>query len=110
MKSTYNYDKLDDSLNFSSINELKFCLDCHSEIEFIWKGKAYAITHPDGTINIGEAHYLKDGKAYNILIDEPYDVNSIMQFHSSDAAMKCIIGDDKLIDITTKIKVIDRTI
>lgn len=38
MTPACSYDDLDDSLNFTSIDEFKFCLDRHSEIEFVWKG------------------------------------------------------------------------
>ena len=99
-----------DELAFESAAELKWLLSCRCEVEFIWKGKAYSITHPDGHHCISEGHYLKDGKAYNLLSHTEYDISNMLESDDLDEIMNFEIDGDKLRDIATKIGVVDRTL
>lgn len=99
-----------DDLAFESLGDIKWCLSCGSEIEFIWKNKCYTITHPDGKMCIGEAYYLKDGKAYNILSDTEYDTNQMVESEDIDDILNYKLGQDRLRDNVTKIGVVYRSL
>lgn len=94
MNKSKNINTLDDSLNFDTISDFKDCMIRGGEVEFIWEGKVYNISHYDGKISISEAYKQETEK----LCD------------TDDELLDYIIGSDKLRDIITKVKVIDRTI
>ncbi len=99
-----------DELAFESAAELKWLLSCRCEVEFIWKGKAYSITHFGGHHCICEGHYLKDGKAYNLFSHSEYDISNAFESDDLDEIMNFEIEGDKLRDIATKIGIVDRTL
>ncbi|RPF42257.1 hypothetical protein EDD70_2597 [Hydrogenoanaerobacterium saccharovorans] len=80
--------------NFSTISEFKWCIDDGGEVEFIWNGKPYSITHPDGKISICQGdHY-----------SEAVDVDK------ADELLDYLLGKDKLRDVITQVEVLYRTI
>lgn len=95
---------------FKTISEFKWCVDCGGEVEFQWKGKSYSITHPDGRINIGEGYYIKDGKNYNVLSNEPCIDKEGMWGDTADDILEYIVGGDRLRDVITQVEVVVRTI
>lgn len=99
-----------DELAFESQGDFKWYLSRGCEIEFIWKGKYYSITHPDGYISIGEGCYLKDGKAYNVLSHTEYNPKDDFYTKSVDDMMDYTIDGDRLGDIVTKIGIVNRTL
>ena len=99
-----------DELAFESAAELKWLLSCRCEVEFIWKGKAYSITHPNGHCEISEGCYLKDGKAFNVLSHTEYNIADSFASDDLDEIMNFKIDGDKLRDIATKIGIIGRCI
>lgn len=92
-----------DELAFKSSGDLKWYLSCGCEIEFIWNGKYYSITHPNGIIDIGEGYYLDNGKAYNVLSGTEYDVNDRLQSDNVDDILNFKLESDRLRDIVTQI-------
>lgn len=95
---------------FKTISEFKWCVDCGGEVEFQWKGKSYSITHPDGRVNIGEGYYIKDGKNYNVLSNEPCIDIEGMWGDTADDILEYIVGGDRLRDVITQVEVVVRTI
>jgi hypothetical protein len=79
---------------FVSISDFKWCMSCGGEVEFIWDGTTYTITHPEGKINISQANKPETEKWCN----------------SADDALEYMVGKDRLRDVITKVTVIDRTI
>ncbi len=74
---------------FKTISEFKECLHYHGEVEFEWKGLEYSITHPDGIISVCQGdHY-----------SEALDVET------ADEALEFMVGDDRLRDVITQVKV-----
>ena len=111
MKINYiNLNDLDDSLNFETISSFKWCVEYGGEVEFEWKGKSYSITHPNGRINIGEGYYEKDGKFYNVLSHKECKEIEGLWGATADEILEYKVGEDRLRDVITKVKVIDRTI
>lgn len=95
---------------FESISDFKWCMHCNGEVEFEWKGKSYSITHPNGKTFIGEGYYLKDGVRYNILGREKVEDVEGLWGDTADEILEYVVGGDRLRDVITKVKVIDRTI
>ena len=79
---------------FKTIEEFRFAMKCHSEVEFEWNDKVYGIAHPDGTISVYEY----------------YKPETELVCNTPDEALEYIIDGQKLRDIITKVKVWDRTI
>ena len=96
-------------LAFESLSEVKFHIAHGCEVEFVWKGKYYVITHPEGKITIGEGYYLSEGKAYNVLSHTEYDDKSEISSENIDEVLEYRLGEDRLRDVVTKIKIVDRT-
>ena len=99
-----------DELAFESEGDFKWYLSRGCEIEFIWKGKYYSITHPDGLILISEGYYIKDGVAYNALSHEKYDISNQLESNDINEILNYMIDGDRLGDIVTKIGIVDRTL
>ncbi|SEN07732.1 hypothetical protein [Hydrogenoanaerobacterium saccharovorans] len=78
---------------FSTISEFKWCIDDGGEVEFIWKGKPYSITHPDGKISISEAYKQETESVYN----------------TTDELLEYMVGGDRLHEVT-QVEVLCRTI
>ena len=79
---------------FESISDFKCCMRYHGEVEFEWKGKGYSITPWEHGISISEAN-----KQETEIIGS--DADEILEY---------IVGGDRLRDVITQVKVIDRTI
>ena len=79
---------------FETISDFKDCIVRGGEVEFLWKGKPYSITHPDGKISICQGgHY-----------SEAVDVDE------ADELLDYLLGEDTLRDVITQVEVIYRTI
>ena len=79
---------------FESIDDFKWCMHCHGEVEFEWHGKIYWFAHPDGRMWVYEA----------------YKPETEQVRDTADELLDCEIDGEKLRDIITKIHVLDRTI
>ena len=77
-----------------TISNFKWAMKYNSEVEFEWKDKIYYITHPDGIINIHEEGGHLEAKEYS-------DANESLEYK---------VGNDRLRDIITKVKVWNRTV
>ena len=100
-----------DELRFENIRDFKWCMKCGGEVEFIWKGKSYSITHAKGTINIGEGYYIdQNGIARNVESHEPCKEIEGLDAETADGILEYVIDGDKLRDIITQIEVVSRTI
>lgn len=96
-------------LRFTSICDFKWCMKCHGEVQFIYNGKAYSITHPHGVIDIGEGYYLREGIAYNLKSHTPCESERKI-CHTADEVLEYTIGDMRLRDIIQQVEVVERTI
>lgn len=100
-----------DALRFETISDFKWCMKCGGEVEFIWKGKSYSITHPHGIINIGEGYYVDhDGIARNVESHEPCKEVEGLDAETADGILEYVIDGDRLRDIITQVQVVSRTI
>lgn len=99
-----------DDYQFETISEFKWSIKFGSEVEFEWKGKAYSITHPDGQICISEGCYYKDGKYYNVCSHTEYSPQDEQSYETADELLEFMVGEDRLRDIVTKMKVAARTL
>lgn len=79
---------------FKTISDFKDCMVRGREVEFIWKGKPYSITHPDGKISICQ------GNRYSEAVD----------VEKADKLLDYLLGEDKLRDVITQVEVLYRTI
>lgn len=84
----------DYDMDFESISDFKWCMHCHGEVQFKWNGLSYGIVHDPDAIAIYQANMYETERLY-ATVDELLD-------HK--------IGEDKLRDIITKVKVTERTI
>ncbi len=83
-----------DEDKFPTVSEFKWCINDGGEVEFIWKGKPYSITHPDGKISICQ------GNRYSDAVD----------VDKADELLDYLLGEDKLRDVITQVDVLYRTI
>lgn len=79
---------------FVSISDFKWCVDKGGEIDFIWDGKEYGISHSRGRII-----------AY--LWGQP---DTTQYFATADDVLNYMVGSDRLRDVITQVTVLDRTI
>ena len=70
------------------------CVDKGGEIDFIWDGKEYGISHSRGRII-----------AY--LWGQP---DTTQYFATADDVLNYMVGSDRLRDVITQVTVLDRTI
>ncbi|WP_040195474.1 hypothetical protein [Candidatus Soleaferrea massiliensis] len=98
------YTKDDGSLNFTSISDFKWCIDCGGEVVFIWKDKTYGITP-----KLKKSPY----SPAQMLISQ-IEVENMEQTEkwcdTADELLEYTIDGDRLRDIITKVHVLDRTI
>lgn len=80
--------------NFLDEQDLTEALKRGCEVEFLYKGKKYSITH------------LEDGK---IIIGEFYNPDSEIIYTDAAQALEYIIGEKTIKDIIAEMKVIDRS-
>lgn len=96
---------------FKIISEFIWCVNDGGEVVFEWKGKLYSITHPEGRSNIGEGYYRdEDGEAYNYLSHEKCEDVEGLWADTADEILEYIVGGDRLRDVITKVRVLDRTL
>lgn len=84
------------SMNFESISEFKRSLSWGAEIEFIWNGISY-----------GVVRYGTDNK---ITIYQAYRPETEKMCETADDALEYMLGNDRLRDVITKVRVVARTI
>ena len=80
---------------FKTISDFKWCVECGGEVEFIWNGLKYNITHRDGGV---------------ISISQAYRQDTEKLCRSADEVLEHMVGDDRLRDVITQVTVLDRTI
>lgn len=95
------FDLLDDSLNFESINDFKWCMSAGGEVEFAWKSKCYCAFE-----NLTKEFSAKE----QVCIYEANLPDSEQWYDNADEALEYQIDGMPLRDIIMKVKVIDRTI
>lgn len=83
-----------EDLRFKSISDFKWSMKRGAEVEFVWGGQKYGISHANNRLNI-------------YLWDQP---SSIKSFETADDALEYIVGNDRLRDVITRVTVLDRTI
>jgi len=79
---------------FITISDFKFCMKCHGETEFVWNGITYSITHYDGDIAISHSR----------------QHSTEMRRKTADEILEYMVGEDRLRDIITQVKVLYRTV
>ena len=79
---------------FVSISDFKWCVDKGGEIDFIWDGKEYGISHSKGKIIV-------------YLWGQP---DTTQYFATADEVLDYMVGVDRLRDVITRVTVLDRTI
>ena len=84
------------SMNFETISEFKRSLEWGAEIEFVWDHTTYNVIRygTDGKITIYQANKPETEKVCD----------------TADDALEYRLGDDRLRDVVTKIRVVSRTI
>ena len=79
---------------FKTISEFKWCMNSGGEIDFIWNGQEYGISH-------------SKGKIISYLWNQP---NTTQFFDTTDDVLEYMVGSDRLRDVITQVTVLDRTI
>lgn len=79
---------------FITISDFKTCMKWHGEVEFLWDGIVYNITHYNGYIAISHSGRQETEK----------------QCKTSDEVLEYMVGGDRLRDVITQVTVVDRTI
>lgn len=83
-------------IRFQSIEDFKDCLNRGGEIEFLWDGVHY-----------GVVRYGIDDK---ITIYEAYQPGTEVAYASADEVLQHLIGTNRLGEVITQLKVLDRTV
>ena len=86
----------DESLNFETISEFKRSLHWGGEIEFVWNGITY-----------GVIRYGTNNKITIYVANRP-ETEKVCE--TADDALEYMVGEDRLRDVITKVKVISRTV
>ena len=98
-------------LSFNTISDFKWCIINGGEVEFIFEGKAYSITHlKNDRIVFGESCYEKDGAYYNTLSNSIYDINNDFVANDIDTLLNCEINAKRLKDIIKTLQIVSRSI
>lgn len=79
---------------FVSISDFKTCMRWNGEVEFVWKGVTYNITHYNGKISISHSRLQETERC----------------FDTADEVLEYMVGGDRLRDVITQVTVRDRTI
>lgn len=101
MSKSVNFDLLDDSLNFETISDFKWCMKAGGEVEFAWEDKIYCAF---GKLKRSLKSELQ------MCICEANKPETEKWYDNADDALEYDIDSMRLRDIITKVKVIDRTI
>lgn len=86
----------DGSLNFETISEFKRSLNWGGEIEFVWNDITY-----------GVIRYGTNNKITIYAANRP-ETEKVCE--TADDALEYMVGEDRLRDVITKVKVISRTV
>lgn len=86
----------DGSMNFETINEFKRSLRWGAEIEFVWNNITYGV--------------VRYGTNNKITIYQANRPETEKVCESADDALEYMLGDDRLRDVITKVRVVSRTI
>ena len=81
--------------NFESQSEFKICLIRGGEVQFIWEVKQYTTSKVIG------------GKFF---IAEAYNEETEVVYDTAEELLDYVVGGDKLRDVITKVKVVERTL
>ena len=101
MSEEINTDYLDDSLNFPTISDFKWCMKSGGEVEFYWKGKVYCA--------FGKLQKTPDSNL-QMYISEAYKPETEKWCDNADEVLEYVIDGQRLREIITKVKVWSRTI
>ncbi|MBQ2671430.1 MAG: DUF4417 domain-containing protein [Clostridia bacterium] len=101
MSKEINIDYLDDSLNFLTISDFKWCMQSGGEVEFCWKGKVYCA--------FGKLQKTPDSNV-QMYVSEAYKPETEKWCDNADEVLEYVIDGQRLREIITKVKVWDRTI
>lgn len=94
MKNTIIPANTPDQNRFISISDFNDCMRWGGEVEFLWKGVTYNITHYND----------------NIAISLSRRQDTEMQRKTADKILEDTVGSDRLRDVITQVTVLDRTI
>ena len=79
---------------FKTISEFKEWMVRGGEVEFMWNGLHYSVTHYNDNISISHSRRQ----------------DTEMQRKTADEILEYMVGEDRLRDVITKVSVVDRTI
>lgn len=79
---------------FVNISDFKWCMRCGGEVEFVWDGITYSVTHYND----------------NIAISHSRRQDTEMQRKTADEILEYMVGEDRLRDVITQVTVLYRTI
>ena len=105
MNNSFTSSNLNEGCNFTGTSDFKWCMKCGGEVVFIWNGITYCcfgkLTPPGKTetmLYISKADCEENWEA------------SEKWCETSDDVLEYMVGFDRLRDVITQVKVIDRTI
>ena len=85
----------DGSLNFETISEFKRSINWGAEIEFEWNGITY-----------GVVRYGTDNKITIYIVNRP---ETEKVYETADDALEYMVGQDRLRDVITQVRVVARS-
>ena len=94
MNNRYNYQNTEEDDRFKTISEFKECMVRGGEVEFLWKGIHYSVTHYSDSISI--SHSCRQ--------------DTEMQRKTADEILEYMVGEDRLRDVITQVTVLLRTL
>ena len=94
MNNRYNYQNTEEDDRFKTISEFKECMVRGGEVEFLWKGIHYSVTHYSDSISI--SHSCRQ--------------DTEMQRATADEILEYMVGEDRLRDVITQVTVLLRTL
>ncbi|MGI5896578.1 MAG: DUF4417 domain-containing protein [Oscillospiraceae bacterium] len=94
MKNTFVSANTYEQNRFVTISDFENCMKWHGEVEFMWNGIVYNVTHRKDKIAISVSYRQETEKLYDT-------VNEVLDY---------MVGKDRLRDVITQVTVIDRTI
>ncbi len=89
-----NFGRMEDEDRFKTISEFKECMVRGGEVEFLWKGIHYSVTHYNDNISI--SHSCRQ--------------DTEMLRKTPDEIMEYMVGEDRLRDVITQVTILLRTI
>ena len=95
MHTYHNYKNSDEDNRFKTISEFEDCIIRGAEITFIWNNATYFVER-----------YGRNDKITIFPFAEPENEKS---FETTDELLEFTVGSDRLRDVITKVRVIDRS-